>query len=154
MAPIPTRQLGDGVLLRLVPLLEAAGFHEVALWHGDSNLKVSGREIRLERWADDAIDCVHINFDKYRDPRLAIWISRRRRTDPMTIVRGACLTKSRRNYYDWWGKPWWLPMRLWPIEGPTKVIDRLSRIVPQLFAFLEYGERGPNIGRFADGIAY
>ena len=154
MAPPATRLLADEIVTRFIPFFVEAGFREVTCWYGDSTLAVSGREIRLEQWNSATIDSVHIVFDKYRGPRIAISLARRDRAEPLNIIRGGYLTTSPREYQSWWGKPWALPLSLWPARAPARVVDRLIAIAPQSLTFLDRGERGPNIGRSSEGIAY
>jgi hypothetical protein len=154
MTPLPTRLLAEGIATRLIPLFDEAGFREVSCLYGDSALKISGRETRLERWGPATIDSVHIVFDKYQRPRIAISLARRDRAEPLNIIRGGYLTTSTREYQSWWGKPWALPLSLWPARAPARVVDRLIAIAPQSLAFIDRGERGPNIGRSTEGIAY
>jgi hypothetical protein len=56
----------------------------------------------------------------------------------------------RSQYYHFWGKPWWLPTRLWSDAGSLRTIGKVASRLEQLVRFLEHGEIGPNISRGVD----
>ena len=154
MTPPATRRLADAISARLLPPFLKAGFREVPCWYDDAELEVTGREIRLERRGNGAIDSVHIMFDKYRGARVQISAARRDDEHPLRILRGANVTTASGKDYSWWGKPWWMPSRFWSEHSSDRVATQLANIEPQILAFLETGERGTNIGRSNEGIAY
>lgn len=131
----------------LVPHLESAGFERVDVHLRDPEWPVSGNELALERSVGALIDSVTFNFEKYRTPRFQVHAARRQAAAPHEFVRSCNLVARRTQYYHFWGKPWWLPTRLWPNKGSTRAVSAVLIRIDQLLRYLEAGERGPNISR-------
>ncbi len=142
-----TRFLASEIEARLVGLIEARGFGHVELNLGDPDWPVSGREYRLERRIGDLVDSVDFNFAKSRAPRVQIHFSRRLWEPPHAFVRSGSLVARPTRYYHFWGKPWWLPTRLWPDSGSSHQIAKVEGCFQQVFEFLEHGTVGKNISR-------
>jgi hypothetical protein len=147
LAPPQTRALIDGVLEGLVPCFEAQGFGRVDYSRIDGHSPISGSKIHLERIAADHIDSVTFNFEKYRSPRVQIQISQRELSPPHKFIRSANLVRRSSQYYCFWGKPWWLPTRLWSTSATQRALQRAKQCLGQATQFLESGERGSNISR-------
>jgi hypothetical protein len=150
LAPPQTRSLIDGVLEALVPYFEAQGFDRVDYSRMDSDAPTSGSEIVLERIAAEHIDSVAFNFEKYHSPRVQIQFSRRYLRPPHEFIRSANLVRRSSQYYYFWGKPWWLPTRLWPASATRRVLQHAKQCLAQATQFLESGERGANISKQVD----
>jgi hypothetical protein len=147
LSPLQTRFIADAVDSVVVPLLESAGFERVDVHLRDPEWPVSGSEVALERTAGTLIDSVTFNFEKYRTPRFQVHAARRQATASHEFVRSCNLVARATQYYHFWGKPWWLPTRLWTENGSTRTVGAVSTKIDQLLRYLEAGERGPNISR-------
>jgi len=147
LTPPQTRALIDGVLEGLVPYFEAQGFDRVDYSRIDSESPISGSEILLERIAADHVDSVTFNFEKYRSPRVQIQFARRELRPPHKFIRSANLVRRSAQYYCFWGKPWWLPTRLWSTSATHRALQQAKRCLGQATQFLESGERGSNISK-------
>jgi hypothetical protein len=122
LAPPQTRHLSAAVDTELVPLFERAGFSRVGVTLRQPDSPVSGKDIQLEREVEGAIDSVTISFEKYATPRFQIHFSRRETSPPHSFVRSANLVARKRQYYHFWGKPWWLPTKLWPRKQSQRTV--------------------------------
>ena len=142
-----TRVLAEEIVSRWVPAIEAKGFESVDFNLGRTDSPVEGRELQFERWSSGHVDVIHLFFDKYSSPRFQISFARRKRPSPNQIVRASHLVKRPSEYYHEWGKPRWLPDALWSPQQSTATVDRVLKATNQIFAFLETGECGPNVGR-------
>jgi hypothetical protein len=147
LAPEQTRVLIDGALDVLVPTLEAQGFERVGFVRLDSIHPTSGREIVMERVTGDCVDEVTFNFDRFRRPRFQVQFSRRELSEPHRLIRSANLVRKSTQYYHFWGKPWWLPTRLWPVGASQRALKQVKSYLSQIRPFLESAERGPNISK-------
>lgn len=136
---------------QLLPKLAGIGFVEAEDWPEPSCDPVGGGELLVQRDQDNAVDLICFNFDKYHRPRVQVSIYRRALTPPYALVRSANLVKRSSQYYHWWGQPWWLPTRFWAKGQSNKAIDRLATCLLQSDAFLQRGERGPNMSRYWRG---
>jgi hypothetical protein len=150
LAPPQTRFLSTSVESQLVPLLESKGFRCVDFWMEQRDQPVGGAEIELERVKDDLIDSINFNFETYRTPRLQVHGARRRRSPSLDFIRSANLVARRRQYYHFWGKPWWLPTRFWADGRSVRTIATIADRIGQLVHFLETGVLGPNVSRQDD----
>lgn len=144
-APAQTRYLGSRVESSLVPILGQLGFS----WPSASQ-RTSGRELELERAMGEFVDTVTFNFDKYRGPRFQIHVARRAASPPHAFVRSCNLVANSKQYFYFWGKPWWYPTTYWPDHRADRVIESIGRHLDQAARFLESGESGPNISRPSD----
>jgi len=147
LAPAKTRLLVDSLLLNMTSALEGEGFRRVDHNLGESVWPVSGSEIVYERWGPELIDSITVNFDKYRRPRFQVHCSRRHIEGPHGFVRAANLVRARSQYFHFWGKPWWLPIRLWRVGSALRTVESVVGHLKQLISFLESGERGKNISK-------
>jgi hypothetical protein len=147
LAPPQTRFVASAVESTIVPVLESAGFERVDVHLRDPEWPVSGSELALERGDGTLIDSVTFNFEKYRTPRFQVHAARRRATAPHEFVRSCNLVARAVQYYHFWGKPWWLPTRLWTENGSKRTVGVVLTKIDQLLRYLEAGERGPNISR-------
>jgi len=147
LAPPQTRLVIDRTVEDLVPALEAEGFKRVDFSLVDPTYPTSGSEIVMERVAGEYVDAVTFNFEKYRRPRVQIQCTRRELSEPHNLVRSANLVRKNTQYYYFWGKPWWLPTRLWPATASGRALDLAKAQLGQIPRFLESGERGPNISK-------
>lgn len=147
LAPPQTRVVIDGTLENLVPALEAKGFERVDSSRLDPTHPTSGSEIVMERVAGEYVDAVTFNFEKYRRPRVQIQCARRELSEPHRFIRSANLVRKNTQYYYFWGKPWWLPTKLWPASASRHALALAKTHLGQVLRFLESGERGPNISK-------
>jgi len=145
LAPIQTRSLSSHLNKIVIPMVEAEGYKRVDVCLQEKDCPVSGREIRLERTSGDLIDSVTFAFDKYRDPRLQIYFSRREKKSPHEWIRSARLVSRRILFHHFWGKPWWLPRKFWSDRASARTVGRLARRTNQIFRFLDEADEGPNI---------
>lgn len=145
LSPPATRYLCALVDSELVPSLEKIGFTRAEYSFGDKSDPVSGREIQLERSRDASTEYVLFNFEKYRTPRFQIHFGVR--GSEMEHIRQANLVSKRGQYYHFWGRPWWLPTRLWSAKCSDRAIAKVKAHLLQLVEFIETGSRGANISR-------
>ena len=96
------------------------------------------------------VDTVTFNFDKYRGPRFQVHIARRAANSANAFVRSCNLVARAKQYFHFWGKPWWFPAAYWSNHRADRVIEAIERHMDQAARFLESGERGPNISRPTD----
>lgn len=143
----PLMTLASLVEVRLVHPLVEAGFERVnaSFWQPDD--PVPGSEIALERRTGSEIEEITFNFDKYRSPAFQLHLHRREIRPPHQWVRSAAVVRSNRQYYHFWGKPWWVPTRFWSERMSERTVDKLAGHFDQMLAFLEHGERRANISR-------
>lgn len=146
-APPQTRVLAEEVVSRWVPTIVAKGFESVDCILGKADSPVEGRDLQFERLSDGHIDVIHLFFDKYSSPRFQISFARRAQSSSNQIVRASHLVKRSSDYYHEWGKPRWLPVALWSPRQSAATVDAVLKATEQIFAFLETGEGGPNVGR-------
>jgi hypothetical protein len=143
----PLLTLASRVEARLVqPLLET-GFEWVNVHLRQPDDPVSGSELCLERRTSSDIETIIFNFDKYHRAAFQLHLHRRESLPPHQWVRSANLVRSNRQYLHLWGKPWWMPTRFWSERMAERTVDTLLGHLEQVLAFLERGERGPNISR-------
>jgi hypothetical protein len=147
LASPETRHLIDQVVDRLVPAVVAAGFTRVDQSHLGSDHDPSGSEICLERVLGEEVDVITFNFEKHGKPRVQIHGARRSARAPYQFVRAANLVRSQSQYYCFWGKPWWLPRRLWTASATARVVESARERLGQLLRFLEVGERAGSISK-------
>ncbi|MCM2311852.1 MAG: hypothetical protein NDI84_10650 [Steroidobacteraceae bacterium] len=148
--PEKTRLLSELLIRKLVPIVEAAGFAKVDRELARPERPVEGSELRFERESGGRIDVVYAFFDKYSSPRFQIGFSRRDVADRDVMLRSGHLVKQSSEYYHEWGKPRWLPLALWSESQARASVDEVVENLPQVFRFLESGERGPRISRSVD----
>jgi hypothetical protein len=143
----PLVTLASLVEARLVqPLIETGfGWVDACFWQPDD--PVSGSDITLERRTGSEIEEITFNFDKYHRPTFQLHLHRRVFPPPHQWVRSANLVRNNRQYYHFWGKPWWMPTRFWSEHMSERTVDKLAGHFDQMLAFLEHGERGANISR-------
>jgi hypothetical protein len=146
-----TRFLSELVKTELVPVFEAEGLGTVDIALEGKGRTLNPNEIRLERLGENHIDSIDITFGKYGQTKFQISASRRQRVAPNNWIRSTCLVKHARQYYCFWGKPWWLPGALWTDALAKRTVNTLLKLVRQLAVFLETGERGPNLSRPSAG---
>ncbi|MBS1994652.1 MAG: hypothetical protein JSS86_00020 [Cyanobacteria bacterium SZAS LIN-2] len=136
----------------LLPHLERAGFVRVDFELDDPGNPVAGREIILERLNADTFDRVIFNFDKYGAPRVQAHLSRRLRAPPHEFLRSGNLVLRPSQYYHFWGKPWWVPTKLWPSRGALRTVALLEERIPDALSFLETGRRSRCISARISGL--
>jgi hypothetical protein len=146
LTPSVTRVLSSLVNELLVPTLESRGFRYVGFHLGDANDSVSGSDISLERHDGKYLDSVTFNFEKYKSPRFQIHLSRRGASAHDFIHSGNLVSKGTQ-YYHFWGKPWWLPTRLWPEAAAKRTVKKIEACLDQAVRFIEDGTRGDNISK-------
>lgn len=146
LCPPATRQLSAMVQAELGAVLEAAGWQPAELHAGQCDWPIDGLELRWEDARGDAVLGCSGRFDKYRAPRLYVQFERWSGNPPVQHQRAA-LVRSKRQFFYWWGKPWWLPKGLWSQRAAARTAAKLAALVPQGIAFAESGARGPNVGR-------
>ena len=139
-----TRLLAEQIFERVVPMLEAHGFRASGAHLGDPEHPVSGSELLFDRRVDDVIDSVTFNFEKYRRPEVQVHISRRAAPSHDFIHSGNLVARPWQ-YYHFWGKPWWCPIRFWTRRFVVRTAEAILRRLPQAIVFLEQGKRGRNI---------
>lgn len=132
---------------RLTPPFLDAGFLWVDVHGWDKSFPVSGRQIQLERRSGNSVQGVTISFDKYYRPAFQVHLMLWAADPPHERVRIADVVRRPRQFYCFWGKPWWVPARLWSARAMEKVVKQVAGHIGQSIAFLEQGERGPNISR-------
>lgn len=147
LCPPATRFLSTAVNTELVPILESQGFVRVDISLGDPQMAVSGSEIEIERSGEGVIDCIAFNFEKYRTPRFQVHFSRRLSDETRAFVRSGNLVPRASRYYFFWGKPWWLPTRLWSDRASRRAVSSVASRLPEAVRFLETGELGPSISK-------
>lgn len=140
-----TQYLSKLVDEKLVPFFESKGFVRVNHWLNDPERGVSIDSIGLERAFNDKIDSVDISFVKYGKPKFQIGFSRREADKPYNFVRSGCLVKNKKQYYFFWGKPWWFPLRLWSESKSKKLVTRIISMLPQVLEFIENERLDTNI---------
>lgn len=142
-----TRQLGLAVEAELARHLEQLGFARVDAAFHDAAWIVSGSEILLEKQRDEWVDAIEFRFEKYGSPRFQVHAARRRAVPPHELAASCNLVAKPGQYYHFWGKPWWLPTRLWRTAKVAHTVAAVRVRLPQLLAFLESGARGSGISR-------
>ncbi len=147
LAPPETRHLIDRVVEWLVPGVQVMGFERVDVSHTGAEHITSGSEVCLERVTGDHLDVITFNFEKHHQPRVQIHGSRRYAVAPFAFVRAANLVRSNTRYYQFWGKPWWLPTKLWPSRATDRNLQLALSKIGQLVYFLETGTRGTHISK-------
>jgi hypothetical protein len=130
---------------RLLPPFLDAGFVRVDVHGWDRSFPVSASELHLERRKGDVIQAVSVSFDKYHRPAFQVHLFRCAADPPHERLGSASMVKRPGRCYDFWGKPWWLPVRFWPARASDRTVARLAGLLDQSLAFLDLGERGPNI---------
>ncbi len=146
-SPAATRIMSERLTAELIPIIEAAGFIKVDVELGEASAPVAGSDLQFERTHDTHIDVIHVFFDKYARPRFQVGVHRNARSEPHELLSSAYLVKRSNEYYHVWGKPWWLPTRLWTEGRSKKTVRRVVESLGQGIRFLETGERGPNINQ-------
>lgn len=141
-----TRFLCELVEERVVSFFEKSGFDRVDIVLNRPDQPVPVNEIRLERTISDKIDSISVSFTKRGEPRFQIGFSRRELKFPNEFVVSACLVKKQTQYYYFWGKPWWIPLRLWSDTNSSKTVAGIVPLLPQILEFLDQRGRGKNIG--------
>jgi hypothetical protein len=126
--------------------LEESGFERVGISLNDPEMPVPSDSMEFERSANGEIDSVTVAFAKYGEPKFQIHFSRREKEPPNSFVRAANLVRGPNRYYDFWGKPWWLPRRFWIDRAAVHVVNRIVPMLAQVLEFLEQGHRGANVG--------
>jgi hypothetical protein len=143
----PLISLTSLVETRLVaPLLEH-GFERVGCYLRLPDEPTMGSEIRLEVEEHAEIISVTFKFDKYHRPAFQVHLARRRAEPPHSWVRSANVVRRPGQFYCFWGKPGWLPTRLWSVRMSEQAVDRVAGHLGQALAFLENGYRAPCISR-------
>ncbi len=140
-----TRFLSELSEQKIIPFFESIGFQRVDISLNDPERIVSMNSIELERVINDQIDSLDVSFAKYGEPKFQIGFSRREASKPHKFIRSGCLVKKSKQYYFFWGKPWWFPMSFWSESNSRKTIDEIMSLMPQILEFLESGARGKNI---------
>jgi len=140
-----TRHLSALVAAGASLRLEQAGFQLVDNRLQGSGSAIDPNDLRFERVVGDQIDVVQFSFEKYDQPRFQVWISREFSAPPNDFVRTASLVKRQSQYVYFWGKPWGLPLVLWPNHCSTSTVKSVIEKLEQALLFLDTGERGPNI---------
>jgi len=140
-----TRFLSELSEQQIILFFESIGFRRVDFSLNDPERVVSMNSIELERSVNDQIDSLDVSFAKYGEPKFQIGFSRREENKPYKFIRTGCLVKKSKQYYFFWGKPWWIPMSLWGESNSKKTIDEIMSLLPQIVEFLESGTRGKNI---------
>jgi hypothetical protein len=146
LTPPITRVLSSLIYELLVPALEGRGFRYVGVSLGEPTDTVQGSEIRLERHDAEHIDSVTFNFEKYKSPRLQVRLSRRS-ASTHDFIHSGNLVARRTQYYHFWGKPWWLPSRLWTEAAAKRSVKKIGTCLDQALQFIEDGTRGGNISK-------
>lgn len=146
-APPQTRVMAEDLVSRWAPAVEAQGFCSVDCFLGKEDSPVEGSEIQFERLSGGHIDEIYLFFDKYSSPRFQITFARRAQPSPNPFVRARRLVKQPVEHYHEWGKPRWFPVALWSARQSAATVNAVIKATPQIFAFLETGAVGPNVGR-------
>jgi len=140
-----TRLLSELLLTKLVPAMQAGGFEKVDYTFNQPDLPVEGSEFQFERRRGDNVDVVYVAFDKNSAPRVQILVSRRGPSGRNGVVRAGQLVRRPWQSYHPWGRPWWLPSALWSMWQASRCVDAIVERMPQVFHFLETGERGRSV---------
>jgi hypothetical protein len=149
LAPKASRDLAAAVRAEVVVPLSAQGFSWVARHHYDPDPEPnSAREILLERRDADDVETVVLSFDKYRRPRLQVWLMRRSAEPPHNWVRAANLVRQHGQPFYFWGKPWWMPSALWPRTAGLRTAEAIRLRLPAALAFLRQGKDDRCIAAF------
>jgi hypothetical protein len=146
LTPPVTRVLSSLINELLVPALESRGFRYVGFHLGDPTDTVTGSDIHLERHDVEHFDSVAFNFDKYKAPRLQVHLSRRS-ASTHDFIHSGNLVARRTQYYHFWGKPWWLPSKLWTEAAAKRTVKKIGDCIDQAVRFIEDGTRGDNISK-------
>lgn len=145
--PAATRFLSEEVERRFVPLCEQRGYKWVDVWLDKEDMPVSRDEIILQKCIEHYIEYIYIAFDKYLAPRFQVLCARRSDSPGNEFIWSGNLVAKKNEYYHFWGKPWWVPLSMWSDANSSNIISKVVEISPQIFTFLESGERGDNIGK-------
>ena len=147
LASPQTRHLVTLVSDRVPARLASEGFRPVDVTLGNLEWPVSGRDMEFERAGPGFVDSVTISFDKYMTPRFQVHASRRSTEPPHSYIHAGNLVSRPSQYYHFWGKPWWLPSRLWPASLSASSVERVEACLGQIINMLETGARGQNVSR-------
>jgi len=147
LASPQARHLIDQVVEQLVPAIAAAGFERVEVSHMGPDQSPSGSEICFERVSGEHLDVITLNFEKHGKPRLQVHGARRELKAPHAFVRSANLVRRNSQYYYFWGKPWWLPTKLWPESITDHAVEEVKQRIGQLLVFLQSNERGQSVSK-------
>ena len=131
------------------PLIEK-GFQWAETYWTDPDQPVGGGEINLVRRFANEIDDVLFNFDKHHRPAFQVHLIRREAASPHTWVRSGNLVQQSSEYIHSWGKPWWLPTRLWTARDSERLVEQLIGPLNEGLTCLESGVRNRHISRRAD----
>lgn len=131
----------------IVPVCVAQGFALGEHFLGDPSSPISPNEIYLEMKVNDYVDYVDLTFAQYGLPRFQVGFARREAGGRNAFVQRGNLVSHSRQYYHFWGKPWWMPLGLWTDDDSKRVVVAVSRRLVQVFRCLDSGERGPNISK-------
>ncbi|GGI91767.1 hypothetical protein GCM10007973_30040 [Polymorphobacter multimanifer] len=143
----PLMTMASLVEQRLVEPLLQDGFEWTDVYLRDPDFPNNGNEIVLERGTGGEIAVIIFNFDKYHRPAFEMHLARREAQPPYAFIHSASLVRRTSQYFHFWGKPWWLPVRFWTEGMSERAVARLAGKLDQALAFVERGECGPNIGR-------
>lgn len=129
----------------LLPPFEDAGFDWV-----EENLegfRTPSYMIDLERRSATHAERVTINFDKHRRYRFNVIVRVKEIERPQNWLRaGDLVARKGRSYSQkWWGASSWSPFK---VSVFKKNVDKVTRLLPQIFKFLEDGTAGPNLWEF------
>jgi hypothetical protein len=143
--PEQTRLLSELLETRVEQHFANLGFQVVDNDSTLNNIPVDPSVIRMERWADEHVDYVEVHFGN--SPRFQFYARRRRKDPPHEFLRAAGLVKRSSQYYYLWGKPWWMPLRLWSPNAIRRLVDQVASRFEEVLVFLDTGKRGPHISR-------
>jgi hypothetical protein len=137
--------MSEALAAGVTPRLIAAGYQLV-----DRHLQGTGSptepdELCFERVTGDELEIMSFVFGKHGMPRFHLRLARKKLAPPNEFVRTAYLVRSQKRYCDEWGKPYGLPLFLWPDFLAEKAVKSAVGKLDQALRFLESGERGPNI---------
>lgn len=147
LKPPKARYLIDEVVDRLVPLLEQHGFLWQEVYRNDPEQTVFAFGICLKRAESPKHESINIQFDKNGKPRVTCDLHR---LDQAGGWRRADVVRYQTDYYraKQFGIFWRSIDRRF--SRLAKDVDQLISIVPQMIAYIDHGEVGPNIRKWPE----
>lgn len=140
----PTRWLDAEISDRLVTDLMIEGFKARSKNIDDPQTITPPYVLLLALEQLGAVSYIEIRFGKWGSPRFQVEIGVWDKTLGRT-VRIANVVARHQEFYHEWGKPWWCPILFWTQSRAVAEVTKVCRAKGQIFQFLRFGARGPNI---------
>ena len=145
------RNLAEQIEAVLAESLKAVGFRVVPYTLNDPKKLVERSDIVLEKECEFGVCNVHLSFDKYDRPAFQINLIKRDNSEEWQILDSSNLVANNKQFVYFWGKPWWVPAFFWSKKSSRNLVEKISRLIFQIEAFFESGERGKNISHKVEG---